>query len=235
MKKYKALNLYNLSIKKGVLSYEWYLTKNKYIVKAFLITNNNRKQILNWILKYATTNLDVTKKILDTETKYIVGLFDIEKNTAIEILFWKNKEILEKFNKKISSNKYKHFFEKENNLNNEILNIPENINLSNKDNKKEIFSKENLFTISWNKKILNSIINNELDEKDFIQNENELITTLHNLEKNISNLDKNTLLDITKINYPFAMNLKKKEVNELNKKKEFENNKKQKLNILRDY
>ena len=230
MKKYKALNLYEISNKKKIFSYEWYTTKNKYIIKGFLINNGNRKNILNWILKYATKNLDVTKKILDTETKYIVWLFDIQNNQAIDIMFWKTKGVFEKFNKKITSNKYKNFFEKEfeikiNNSFDENIKIEKNI-------KDDLFNKENLHTLSWNKKIINELIENkDFSTKDIVKNENEIITVISNLDKNIEKLDKRTLLDITRINYPFAMSLKKKALNILNAKEK----KEKRLENLKDY
>lgn len=214
--KYKALDLYKLSKKQNILDYEGFTNEKKwYFVKWILLNDENkRKYFLNWISKYIK-DVNVTKKILDENVKYAVWLFSSNDLKNLTLSFWTTKEVLEKFNKKISLNLYKKYFDENesisdfnwNNLNldfnkdKELIKSP----ISNFDNKK-------VKTFIWAKKIMDQISSSEIKEKDVIKNRDIINTAMNTLKKEISikpeSLNMELFNSIMKIDYPFSKTLK---------------------------
>jgi len=229
-KKYKALKLYQLSKIKQNFEYEWYISKkNWYFVKWFLLTDKlNRKKILNWILTYATSDLWVTKKILDENVKYVVWLFSEKEKSSIDLLFGKNKEVLEKFNKKITSNKYKRYFDDD--IIGNITSEKSNINLLQQDlkldwndietkigNDKIDYDLNVLKTIKWVDDFITHLNNDNISTQDLINNDSAVSELLNTIEKEIQNgkISKPLLNKITKLNYPFANKIKMLALNKI--------------------
>ena len=217
MKKYKALDLYNLSERKNIYQYNWYTSKkNNYIIKWFLINDKNRKEILNQLLKY-TLDLDVTKKLLDKNIKYIVWLFSENNNSIVLLKFGSNKDILAVFNDKVTSNQFKDYFDwKEeiekniNSLNNLNLNI-NNLELDENVNDNKFKKLEDYKNIKNVENFIDQLNEDKyFSSQDLIENEEKISEILNTIENELEKMivKKSFLKKIIQIQYPFAHKVK---------------------------
>lgn len=229
-KKYKALDLYTLSKWKGIYTYEWFTSKKDwYFVKAILLLDENkRRNFLNWISSYITDK-NVTKKILDENIKYAVWLFSKKDNKNLILSFWKTKDVLVKFNKKISLNLYKKYFDNSfSNIDNPIDNKNLDIELDATIWTKNLIDEfnigiENVKTLQGSSSFISEINNDFIKENDLLKNRNLVSTAIETLEKAIDEgkIWKKSLATILNLNYPFASKLKEKALDYFNKQENF--------------
>ena len=241
-KKYKALDLYTLSKWKDIYVYEWFTSKKDwYFVKGVLLWDENKRKIfLNWISSYITDK-NVTKKILDENIKYAVWLFSKKDNKNLTLSFWKTKEVLEKFNKKISLNLYKKYFDNsftniDNSINNNNLDIELNATIW-KTNSIDKFNIGKVKTLQGSIDFISEINSYWIEEIDLLKNRDLVNTAIETLEKAIDeeNIWKISLYSILHLNYPFASKLKEKALDFLKKQEKsqiFKNFKKNSFKTL---